>query len=309
MKNSQTFYVLLGGLLCTLLPLKTFSARPSQFDEFKGDGYYWYKEDPDEEKPKDKSPAPQPAPAKSTQAQKPLSTEWFRASMPKLLDTAIDNPTKENVANYMYAQRVLLDRSQNFSETVKDVVALDPFLDENNRVPIAEFAQAGFGRGISEAKKEALDIMGQGSGLWVFVDDPDKCPACEDYVKNILIGSEANKGVARQYKFDFRKINIRSPEGRIAAQRLNLKITPTTMLVIPPKSYYLVSQGLMSQYSLAERLLVAARTGGHIPQAIVDRFTPYKKGVIKTEDMNGITPNEDPTVVMQRMRERIKETQ
>jgi len=306
MKPSAKLLFLLGGVAGVLSPVNSFSARPSQFDDFKGDGYYWYKKEPEvkpEEKPK---PAPAPVAAPSKQEPKALSVEWFRLNMPKLLDAAIDNPTKENVANYMYAQRVLLDKSQNFSTAVKEVVAMDPYLDENNRVPIAQFAQPGFERGISNSKTAALDFLGSQAGLWVFVDEPDKCSACETYVQNILVGSKANKGIATLHKFDFRKINVRTPEGQAAAKRLNLKVTPTTMLVIPPKSFYLVSQGLMSQPALTDRLLIAAKTGGHLPKEYLERVNPYDKGVLTTDDLNGVAPSNDPAAVMKSMRDRIK---
>jgi len=140
----------------------------------------------------------------------------------------------------------------------------------------------------------------------VFVDEPDKCSACETYVQNILVGSKANKGIATLHKFDFRKINVRTPEGQAAAKRLNLKVTPTTMLVIPPKSFYLVSQGLMSQPALTDRLLIAAKTGGHLPKEYLERVNPYDKGVLTTDDLNGVAPSNDPAAVMKSMRDRIK---
>lgn len=308
MMTSTKLLFLLGGIAGILGPVNSYSARPSQFEDFKGDGYYWYKSEPEEEKPKEiPKPAPAPAPAPPAKPEiKALSVEWLRTNMPKLLDKAVDDPSKENVANYMYAQRVLLDKSQNFSSTVKEVVALDPFLDENNRVPIAQFAQTGFLRGIKKAEEEALNYLGANSGLWVFVDEPSKCSACESYVKTVLIGSEANKGVAEQYKFSFRKINVRTPEGQVAAKRLNLKVTPTTVLVIPPKGFYLVSQGLMSQPALADRLLIAAKSGGHLPKEYVERVNPYGKDVLTTDEINSIAPSNDPTAVMKSMRDRIK---
>ena len=285
------------------------SARTfNQFEDFKGDGYYWYKQDPEQVAPKVELPKPsQATPAAPAKADvKPLSAEWMRANMPKLLDTAVDNPTKENVANYMYAQRVLLDKSQNFSEKVKEVVATDPFLDENNRVPIAQFAQPGFVRGVKAGQDEVLNYLGTKGGIWVFVDGPDKCSACADYVSNILVGADHAKGVASQYNFHLRKININTAAGKIAAKRLNLKVTPTTVLVLPPNGFYLVSQGLMSQTQLSERLMIAAKASGSLPKDLEEKVNPYSKGVLTTEEMGGLTPSDSPSDVMQTMRERIK---
>lgn len=311
MKHSKTL-LLLGvslGLAGTAFAQNTSTRTASQFDNFKGDGYYWYKQDPEEApKPKVEPPKPvAPVAAAPTKAQpKSLSAEWMRANLPKLLDAAVDNPTKENVANYMYAQRVLLDKSQNFSEKVKEVVATDPFLDENNRVPIAQFAQAGFSRSTKAGQDEVLNFLGGKGGLWVFVDGPEKCGACADYVSNILVGTDGAPGIATQFKFDFRKINVNTPAGKAAAKRLNLTVTPTTVLVIPPSGFFLVSQGLMSQTQLSERLLIAAKSSGTLPKDLEEKVNPFNKGVLTTEEIGGVAPSDNPSEVMKTMRERIK---
>lgn len=307
MKRTQTL-LLLGMTFSMLGNTGAQSSRPSQFDEFKGDGYYWYKKDP--EPPKVVPPKP-PKPVVAAPAGKPdepkaLSAEWMRANMPKLLDLAVDNPTKENVANYMYAQRVLLDKSQNFSEKVKEVVSTDPFLDENNRVPIAQFAQPAFARGVKAGQDEVLSYLAGKGGIWVFVDGPEKCSACAGYVQDILLGSKANKGVATKYDFNFRQIDIRTEQGKAAAKKLKLTVTPTTVLVMPPSGFFLVSQGLMSQSALSERLLIAAKANGSLPKDMEEKVNPYAKGLLTTEEMGGLVAQPDPSDVMKSMRERIK---
>ena len=287
---------------------QTSTRVTSQFEDFKGDGYYWYQQDPEPPKPKVELPKPeQPVAGTPAKAEvKPLSAQWMRANMPKLLDSAMDNPTNENVSNYMYAQRVLLDKSQNFSEKVKEVVATDPFLDENNRVPLGQFAQPAFSRGVSAGQNEVLDYLGSQGGLWVFVDDADKCSACAEYVSNVLVGTKLVKGVAMMHKFDFRKINVSTEAGKAAAKRLNLKVTPTTVLVLPPNGFFLISQGLMSQTQLADRLLIAARVSGKLSKDLEEKVNPYNKGVLTTDEMGNLTANENPSDVMKSMRDRIK---
>jgi conjugal transfer pilus assembly protein TraF len=287
------------------------SNRPSQFEDFKGDGYYWYKQEPLPSKPKPVvpplvAPVPPVAAAPAKEEVRPLSSEWMRANMPKLLDKAVDNPTKENVANYMYAQRVLLDKSQNFSDKVKEVVATDPFLDENNRVPIAQFAQPAFAKGVKDGENEVLDHLGTHAGLWVFIDTPDKCSACEGYVSNILVGSKASKGVATKHGINLRQISVNSAEGKTAAKRLNLKLTPTTVLVIPPNGYFVVSQGLMAQTQLSDRLLIAAKASGTLPKELEEKVKPFSKDLLSTEEINTLPSNESASDVMKNMRERIE---
>lgn len=298
---------LLGLFVALALPALG-QPRPaeSQFQPFRGDGYYWYKKDPEPVEPPPAKPKEKEPSAGPKSEVKPLSQAWLRENLPKLLDAAVDNPTQENVANYMYAQRVLLDKSQNFSEKVRDVVATDPFLDENNRVPIAQFAQADFARGLQRGQDEVLKHLAGKAGIWVFVDEPSKCSACEGYVRDVLIGSGAAKGLASQHGFNFRKIDVSTEAGRNAAKRLNLKVTPTTVLVVPPSGFYLVSQGLMSQTQLADRLMIASRASGQLPRELLEKVNPYNKGVLTPGDMEGIGSGAQPSDVMKTLRQRIK---
>jgi conjugal transfer pilus assembly protein TraF len=296
-----------GAMLCSAYGQAPNSYANSPFGSFRGDGYYWYKVDPEEApKPKEEPPKRRAPGAPAKAPVKALSTQWLRANMPKLLDAAVDDPTKENVANYMYAQRVLLDKAQSFSQQVKETVSMDPFLDENNRVPIAQFAQASFLRDAKRGQDEVLKEVANKSGIWVFVDTPDKCSACQEYVSNVLVGAGGLEGVATKYKFDFKTIFINSPEGKVAAKKLNLKVTPTTVLVVPPSGYFLVSQGLMSQDRLQERLMIAAKTSGVLPKNLVDKINPYDKGLLSNEQLGNVAQSDNPSDVMKNLRDHIK---
>ena len=77
-------------------------------------------------------------------SEEPFSAKWLQQNMPKLLERAIDSPNKENVEAYLYAQRVAMDKSQVYAESARRVVASDPFLDENNRVPLSTYAKPSF---------------------------------------------------------------------------------------------------------------------------------------------------------------------
>jgi conjugal transfer pilus assembly protein TraF len=83
-------------------------------------------------------PKPQGPPA--------LSVEWIKENLEKYKVFAIDNPTPENVAAFMYLQRVMLDKSQRFAEQVKHVVQLDPYLDQGTRRPIATYGGTEFSK-------------------------------------------------------------------------------------------------------------------------------------------------------------------
>ena len=216
---------------------------------------------------------------------------------------AIDNPTKENVANYMYAQRVVLDKSQNFSERVKEVVATDPFLDENNRVPLAQFAQVEFTRQERRGRAEALDFIAKSAGIWVFIDKPEKCTACAAYVNDVLLSPVG--GIKKEHGFSVRVVDVSTEAGINAARRLSLTVTPTTVLVIPPNGYYLVSQGLMSSERLHERIVIAAKTNGLLTPEQMVKINPYGKGVMSKADIDGFPITGNPSDAMSSLRKKI----
>lgn len=271
--------------------------------DFKGDGYYWYKKIPEKPmiKPKEEKKTAEASPDKP----KSMSTEWLRENMPKLRDLAIDNPTKENVANYMYAQRVVLDKAQNFAQAVKEVVATDPFLDENNRIPFGNYAISMQMREFDKGRDEVFKSLAAKGGIWVFTDTPDKCAGCETYINNVITGIPGVPGLATKYNFEFRKIYVRSKEGKVAAKALKLKGTPTTVFVIPPSGYFVVSQGMMAGSALSERMLVAAKSYGVIDADLIEKANPYSKGILTTKEIAAAPSNESPTDVMAGFRKRL----
>ena len=277
--------------LMSLLTVKAWadeSPDSSRFIERKSEGWFFYKD------PKEKLPPP-PAivpPPKMEQAQtpkkentvEPFSVKWLRESMPKLLDAAIDDPTKENVEAYMYAQRVAMDKSQRYAEMTTRVVAADPFLDENNRVPIATYTKPFFLRNAQAGVSEALKHVATVGGLWVFFDS--KCSFCRPQVNTV-------QKLAKEYGFVTKFISMDGlslpnvPEfekNTGQASVLNLRITPTTVLVVPPNNYYIVSQGMMAQDQLSERIIIAADSNNLLPKEITLKIHTYDRGVLTNDD-------------------------
>lgn len=262
-------------------------------------GWFWY-QDPDlvEKIPEKVKPPAAPIPSN----QVPFSAKWLEENLPKLINKAIDDPSPENMANLAYAQRVTIDKSQKFGEGYHQAVMTDPFLDEENRVPSASYSNILFGRMVDKDKKEVLDFLGTVGGLWVFTDTPDKCSACGSYL-NVA------KTLARINRFPIREISITTKEGMAAAQRLKLKVTPSTVLAVPPSGYFLVSQGLLSQNQLEDRILIAATAYKLLPKDLEEKANPYSKGVLTNNDLKGIELNADPSQVMKTLRDRITKSQ
>lgn len=296
-----------GSVLLALL-LAAFPALPAEepagrFIERKAEGWFWYK-DPKEEKKKAPEPE-QPVVAQAGKKDEPFSVEWLRKNMPVLLSRAIDNPTKDNVAAYLYAQRVAMDKSQIFSEVAQKVVYADPFLDENNRVPLSTFAKPFFLRSLGGAGEEALKHLAGVGGIWMFFDST--CEFCKTQATTI-------EEMRKRYGFFVKYISTDGkglpnlPEwvkDNGHAAMLNLRVTPTTVFVVPPNNYYIVSQGMMAQDQLAERVLVAAESNKLLPKPLLAKLNLYERGVLKPEDTSR-GAGDDPAEWVNYLKERLK---
>ncbi len=236
------------------------------FFQGKEEGWFWYK-DP-KERPVQLPPRSMPPPAKPKETE-PLSVEWLKKQMPVLLDRAIDNPTRENVEAYLYAQRLAMDKSQRFAEMSQRVVYSDPFLDENNRVPIASFAKSSFLNGIDQAADAGLKHLATVAGLWVFFDS--RCQHCRVHAETIEAMSKKHGFVVKYISLDGKGLpNIPAWVPDLGQSgTLNVRMTPTTVLVAPPNHFLVVSQGMMAQTQLEERMLVAAESEELLPQELL----------------------------------------
>jgi conjugal transfer pilus assembly protein TraF len=285
---------------------ETPPGQPDRFWHRKAEGWFWYHDPKDEEAVKP-SPVPEAqAPAAKLEPKKtPFSVEWLREHMPKVLDAAIDNPTKENVEANLYLQRVALDKAQRYANMTRRVVAGDPFLDENNRVPMSTYAQPIFLRQHAKATVEALRYVATQAGLWVFFDS--KCEFCRPQANTV-------QQFAKEYGFITRFISMDGAglpnvtefsvnQGQ--AQLLNLRITPTTVLVVPPNNYYIVSQGMMAQSQLGDRVLLAAENNNLLSPEMQARLQVYDRGVLTSDDISD-GASEDPKVWVKHLKDRLQ---
>lgn len=299
--------LLFAAIAFTLPAMAQEEPATGQFFSRKSEGWYWYIDPKDEIKPEPPKVQPPKPAAKTTEPAKaaPFSVEWLRTNMPKLLDAAINDPTKENVEAYLYAQRVTMDKSQRYAEQSQRVVAADPFLDENNRVPIASYTKPFFLRQAQEGKLEALKHVATVGGLWVFFDS--KCNFCQPQVNTANELAKKYGLITKFISMDGKGLpNVKQfvrDSGQ--AKRLNLKITPTTVLVVPPNNFYVVSQGIMAQDQLSDRILLAADSNALLPKDLSAKMNSYDRGVLTADDtQQGRT--DDPKVWVKYLKDRLE---
>jgi conjugal transfer pilus assembly protein TraF len=278
-------WLVLASMAATAAP----SEAPASFYTNKEDGWFWYEDPP----PEREAPHPEqaePAQAPPASGPPPMSVEWLRTNLPILRDKAIDQPTNENVAAYFYAQRIMMDKAQVFSDKAREVTTTDPLLDENLRVPFASAAKTAQLRNSNESKKAILAAVAEKAGLWFFHDDT--CQYCETQVP------VANR-IARLYGIPIvylsrqgrsvrgldPSIPVRAAEGRF--ERLGVTHTPSVMLLVPPNDYYLIAQGFVSLSSLEERIVNAAHRYGLVDERLYQDAVPTSRGVLQADASSG----------------------
>lgn len=285
-------------------------AISERFISGKAEGYFFYN-DPKEMRKKKPKPELTPEakvaePEKKTEQLTPWSVAWLRKWMPILAERAVDKPTKENLEAYAYAKRVMFDKSQVHASALHSLVVSDPLLDENNRMPMAEFAKSMFMLDEINARNEAVKSIAGRAGFFVFYDS--KCSWCAKQVP-VLNSFSSETGMAIKYI----SIDGKPIEGAPSwvrdnghAAMLDLKVFPTTVLAVPPKGYYILSQGMMDKQTLAERVVMAGEKAGLLPEPILARLFPARRGVLTTDDLQDETFSDDPSVWVAKLKEKLK---
>ncbi|MFA5183593.1 MAG: conjugal transfer protein TraF [Syntrophales bacterium] len=266
--------IILALLFILRPPFTVQGAESSQWTDHER-GWFWYELIPEEipEEPLvEPPPAPTPTPVTVPAPQKPqgpppLSAEWIRENLEKYQRLAIDNPTAENVAAYLYIQRVMLDKSQRFSEQVKHVVQLDPFLDQGTRRPIASYGGAQFSKEALAARQRLMVRIAQQAGIFFFFQGG--CGHCE-------IQAPVLNSIIERYSFVVFPISIDGQPlknglfpkyvmDRGQARQLQVIQTPAMFLGKPnSRDIIPLGQSALSRDQLEDRILTAARDAGWI---------------------------------------------
>lgn len=240
-------------------------------------GWHWYEIEPDEEeivKPKVAPPPP------STSEQVTINVKWLRDNLPRLLDKAQDNPSRENIAAYYYAQRVAADKASGFAEGAKEFFMFESALQESNRRPNEQTTIMAHKDITSLNQNESLKAIFQKAGLWMFY--ASDCPYCHKQfpmletlarIKNANILAISINGISLELQYPGVAHVI--DYGHEVTRRFDISLTPTLFLVTNDgANFHPISQGLMSGSEIIDRVLVAGRNLGLITK---DEFIESKE--------------------------------
>lgn len=254
-----------------------------------------------------RAPAPQPK-----KEDKKVDVKWLQENYKLLEERAIDDPTDENVAAYLYVRRIAMDKSQRFSEKVSEVTNTDPLLNENNRIPYASAGAQSIRSANRLAQEQATRELATVGGLVVFVDG--SCRFCAMQMPIVT-------ALRSQYGMEALVVSLdgKRPRGYSGPlvrdnglyRKLGLKLTPSVVYVHRPRAYHdgkdnnqyrVIAQGFYAQDELVKQIAFAGHTTKLLSSQTMRDLAVWNRGVASTEDLGGLELNgNDPAAIKRKL--------
>lgn len=251
--NKQSFSV----FSMTCLMLLALSGMPivlatSPYYMRKAEGWHWY----ERLESTRKKVEPQPESAESPKPKTAMERiKKFRADLDETRAQAILEPTIENVAHYMRAQKITFDKSMVFANTWQKVLLYHPDLDPSNTYPVSNAARKIYLRQEYQEKQQVVRDLAKQYGLFFFFKST--CPYCHSFASQL-------KDFAKTYGWKVIPISLDGkaiaeyPKPRFdngIAQKLNIQFVPAVVAVSPEQEKTLpVAFGMVSTEELINRL-------------------------------------------------------
>ncbi|UVW30531.1 conjugal transfer protein TraF [Massilia sp. H6] len=254
-----------------------------------------------------RAPAPQPK-----KEDRKVDVKWLQENYKLLEERAIDDPTDENVAAYLYVRRIAMDKSQRFSEKVSEVTNTDPLLNENNRIPYASAGAQSIRSANRRAQEQATRELATAGGLVVFVDG--SCRFCAMQMPIV-------SALRTQYGMEALVVSLdgKRPRGYSGPlvrdnglyRKLDLKLTPSVVYVHRPRAYQdgkdnnqyrVIAQGFYAQDELVKQIAFAGHTTKLLSSQTMRDLAVWNRGVASTEDLGGLELNgNDPAAIKRKL--------
>ena len=241
-------------LVCWSLPLPASSLS---FFGRHAEGWHWYEQPPVFKTQKRKS-LKHPSLRTSSETLKA-----FRRKVEELKETAVMDPSFENVRSYMEIQKILLDRASRFSQRWLEVVYRTPHLDYTLKHPVASAARHVY---LDEQKREMEDqikALSKTYGLFFFFSS--SCAYCRTFAPIVKRFSEVHGWKVLAISTDGSRLS-EFPEAKTdngASKALGVKALPALLAVDPvsgntiPLSY---GMSTLDQIEDRIRVLILRRT-------------------------------------------------
>lgn len=205
-------------------------------------GWHWYDDPKEDIKKLSKDPVKQ--------------MDALKATIQRALDTAILNPTDENVKNYIVLQNQMSDQSSVFANVWQKVLLDNPELNYALIHPTNNLAKK-VDIDLQHQKEDlAVEKLAQASGLFFFYKST--CPYCRKFAPIV-------KDFAARYNLTIIPITLDGialpefPDSKTdngQAAKFNVTVEPSLFAVNPyTHKAYPISYGLVSEEELRQRIL------------------------------------------------------
>lgn len=272
------------------------AAQEVRTDDRYGDAFLHYQ--PYVVKGKTPKPVADPAPAPARKEVRKVDVKWLQENYKLLEERAIDDPSDENVAAYLYVRRIAMDKSQRFSDKVGEVTNADPLLNENNRIPYASAGAQSIRAASRSAQEQATRELAGAGGLVVFVDGA--CRFC-------AMQMPAVSALRARYGMEALVVSLDGgrPRGYTGAlvkdnglyRKLDLKLTPSVVYVHRPRAYQggrdvnqyrVIAQGFYAQDELVKQIAFAGHTTKLLSPETTRDLAVWNRGVASSEDLDSL---------------------
>ncbi|MFS2023478.1 conjugal transfer protein TraF [Massilia sp. CT11-137] len=291
----------------------TAHAQDVRVDDAYGDAFLHYQpyvvKGKETKRPDARPPAP-PPPQK--QEERKVTVSWLRENYKVLEERAIDDPTDDNVAAYLYVRRITMDKSQRFSEKVTEVTNADPLLNENNRIPYASAGAQSVRAANRNAQEQAARELAAVGGLVMFVEGT--CRFCAMQVP-VVSALRARFGM----EVLIVSLDGTRPQGYNGPivkdnglfRKLDLKLTPSIVYVHRPhgyrdgkdeNQYRVIAQGFYAQDELVKQIAYSGYSTGSLSRDTMRDLAVWDRGVASTEDLRTLQLDaKDPAAIKRKL--------
>ncbi len=234
-------------IMALLVSIITMNCHAAGYYTNHAVGWHWY-DDPKEEAKKPNAPI-------NTQKSATQQVDTIRKDIKSALDTAILNPTPENVERYIKLQNQLNQRADHLSTVWQQVLLTHPELDYSLAHPTNQVGIQVYQEEESKKKDAAINLFKQQYGLFFFYKST--CPYCKRFAP-VLLSFVGRYGIPL-IPITLDGISLpefpHSKNDTGQAQQFHVSMTPALFAVNPyTQKAFPVAYGLTSETELRDNI-------------------------------------------------------
>jgi len=216
-------------------------------------GWHWYKESKQQkQKVIDSQEKDMPELQNMTPTEQ---VEFLRENQQQTLHKALMKPTEHNVSEYLKAQKIILEKSGDFTNMYKQVVQIKPEYNGTINYPTSQLGSKIYQANLTKNREQSIRSISRTHGLFYFYRV--SCPYCNKFAPII-------KQFAQDHKLELIPVSLDGhkskdfPNSQVnqgIGAKLQVKGVPALYLVEPQENKFIpVSFGFATLDQLEERV-------------------------------------------------------